>query len=120
MLAAEERVSAIFAALADPTRRAILGRLAHEDLSVSELAEPFDMTHQGISRHLKVLEDAGLISRRQVRQSRPRHIEPEGFEPVIGWIEENRRLWAERYDRLDQHIARLRDGTPSRENRHDQ
>lgn len=115
MLAAEERVSTVFAALADPTRRAILGRLANGDMSVSELAEPFDMTHQAISRHLKVLEDAGLISRRRVRQSRPSHIEPGGFEPVIDWIEENRRLWEGRYDRLDKHIARLRDGDTSTE-----
>ena len=117
----EDELSRTFSALADPTRRAMLGRLAVGDATVNELAEPFALTQQAISRHVKVLEQAGLISRTRAAQSRPCHLEPDRLDVAETWISEQRQMWAERYDRLDQHLetlqakprgrSRLRDGT---------
>jgi DNA-binding transcriptional ArsR family regulator len=99
-----------FAALADPTRRAILERLALGEATVNELAEPFAVTQQAISKHLKVLERAGLISRSRAAQSRPCQLEAGRLDSAADWISRNRRMWQERYDRLDEHLASLRRG----------
>jgi DNA-binding transcriptional ArsR family regulator len=101
-------LSLMFAALADPTRRAILTRLADGDATVGQLAEPFSLTQQAISKHLKVLERVGLVSRTQAAQSRPCRLEPGRLEPAAEWIGRHRQLWQDRYDRLDQHLAELR------------
>src|SRR5215470_1178480 len=89
-------LSSKFSALADPTRRAILARLALGETSVSELAEPFDMSLPAVSKHLRVLEKAGLIGRGREAQWRPCRIEPEALKEVDGWLEQYRRLWEER------------------------
>jgi DNA-binding transcriptional ArsR family regulator len=96
-----DQLNATFAALADPTRRAILARLANGDASVMELAEPFDMSQPAVSKHLKVLERAGLISRGRDAQRRPCKLEPKPLANVTGWLEEYRRFWEERYEQLD-------------------
>lgn len=103
----EDELSRTFSAMADPTRRAILRRLAAADATVNELAEPFPLTQQAISRHIKVLEQAGLISRTRAAQSRPCHLEPDRLVAAEAWINEQRQMWAERYDRLDQHLQSL-------------
>ena len=108
MTIATEDLSLTFAALADPTRRAILERLALGDATVSELAEPFAITQQAISKHLKVLERAGLISRSRAAQSRPCQLETGRLDSAADWISRHRQLWEERYDRLDEHLAALR------------
>jgi DNA-binding transcriptional ArsR family regulator len=100
-------LSTKFAALADPTRRAILARLALGETSVTELAKPFDMTMPAISKHLKVLERAGLITRAREAQMRPCKIAPSAFKDVDGWLEDYRRLWEERFDRLDDYLQKL-------------
>ena len=100
-------LSTKFAALADPTRRAILARLALGETSVSELAEPFSMSMPAISKHLKVLERAGMITRGRDAQWRPCRIEPAAFKEVDGWLEQYRRLWEERFDRLDAYLKQL-------------
>jgi DNA-binding transcriptional ArsR family regulator len=105
---AEDDLSVTFAALADPTRRAILTRLADGQATVGELAEPFALTQQAISKHLKVLERAGLISRTRAAQSRPCRLEPARFDSAAEWIDRHRQLWQDRYDRLDQHLSTLR------------
>jgi DNA-binding transcriptional ArsR family regulator len=97
-------LDATFTALADPTRRAIVGRLAHGDATVNDLAAPFDMSLPAISKHLKVLERSGLISRSRRAQYRPCHLEREALDVAADWIEENRRIWAERFDQLDRHL----------------
>src|SRR3954451_7658334 len=102
-----ERLDATFAALADPTRRAIVARLAAGDATVNELAEPFDLSLPGISKHLKVLERSGLITRRRRAQFRPCHLERHALDAAVDWIEENRRLWSERFDKLDDHLRTL-------------
>jgi DNA-binding transcriptional ArsR family regulator len=107
MTVADERLDETFTALADPTRRAIVARLARGDATVNELAAPFDMTLPGISKHLKVLERCGLITRSRRAQFRPCHLEGEALDAAIGWIEENRRVWKERFDKLDQHLREL-------------
>ena len=99
-----DRLSATFQALADPTRRAILARLALGETSVSELAKPFDISLPAVSRHLKVLEHAGLIARGREAQWRPCRIEPQALKSVDDWLEEYRRLWEERLDRLDDYL----------------
>ena len=90
-----------FAALADPTRRAIIARLASSEATVNELAEPFDMTQPSISKHLKVLERAGLISRGRAAQTRPCRLETAPLKEVANWVEMYRSLWDESFDRLD-------------------
>jgi DNA-binding transcriptional ArsR family regulator len=102
-----DELTATFAALADPTRRAILTRLSAGDATVNELAEPFSLTQQAISKHIKVLERAGLISRSRAAQARPCRIEPARFEAAADWIDHHRQQWHERYSRLDEHLAAL-------------
>ena len=106
----EERLDATFTALADPTRRAIVARLARGDANVNELAAPFDMTLPGISKHLKVLERSGLISRSRDGQFRPCHLERGALDPAAEWIEEYRRIWHERFDKLDAHLRDIQSG----------
>jgi DNA-binding transcriptional ArsR family regulator len=96
-----ERLDATFAALADPTRRAILARLASGDRSVAELAEPFDMSQPAVSKHLKVLERAGLITIAVDAQRRPRRFVPEPLTEAVTWLERHRAIWAARYEKLD-------------------
>src|SRR3989441_12914036 len=98
---APQRLDATFAALADPTRRAILARLATGDASVTELAEPFEISQPAISKHLKVLERAGLISRSRDAQRRPRRLEPRPLAEATDWIERYRRIWEGNFRRLD-------------------
>jgi DNA-binding transcriptional ArsR family regulator len=100
-------LSTTFAALADPTRRAILARLALGETSVTELAEPFEMSLPAVSKHLKVLERAGLIARGREAQWRPCRIAPDGLRPVDDWLESYRRLWNERLDRLETYLQEL-------------
>ena len=100
-------LSATFSALADPTRRAILARLALGETSVSELAKPFDISGPAISKHLKVLESAGLITRGREAQWRPCKIEPGALKGVDDWLEEYRRLWEQRLDRLEEYLHQL-------------
>jgi DNA-binding transcriptional ArsR family regulator len=99
-----DQLDAAFTALADPTRRAIVTRLARGDATVNELAAPFDMTLPAISKHLKVLERCGLISRTRRAQFRPCHLERPALDAAMSWIEENRRIWAQRFDKLDAHL----------------
>jgi len=100
-------LDATFAALADPTRRAILARLALGDASVMELAEPFEMSQPAISKHLKVLENAGLISRSRDAQRRPCRIEAAPLKEATGWLERYREIWEQNYQRLDALLAEL-------------
>jgi len=100
-------LSATFAALADPTRRAILARLASGECSVTELAEPFDMSLPAVSKHLHVLERAGLIARGRVAQWRPCRIEARPLKDVVDWAEHYRHLWEGRLDRLDGYLREL-------------
>jgi DNA-binding transcriptional ArsR family regulator len=102
-----DRLSTTFSALADPTRRAILARLALGETSVTELAEPFDMSLPAVSKHLKVLERAGLITRSRTAQWRPCRIEVNALKNVDDWLEEYRRLWEQRFDRLDNYLREL-------------
>jgi DNA-binding transcriptional ArsR family regulator len=102
------QLDATFAALADPTRRAILARLASGEASVTELAEPFDMSQPAISKHLKVLERAGLIVCGHDAQRRPRRLDPKPFADAIGWIENYRRQWEATYARLDVVLEELK------------
>lgn len=102
-----DRLSETFQALADPTRRAILARLALGETSVNELAEPFAMSLPAVSKHLKVLEKAGLISRSREAQYRPCKLEPQSLLPVDEWLTEYRRLWEKRFDRLDAYLTKL-------------
>ena len=105
--AVEQRLDATFAALADPTRRAIVARLALGDATVNELAQPFDLSLPGVSKHLKVLERSGLITRSRHAQFRPCHLERPALDAAVDWIEANRRLWSERFDKLDDHLRTL-------------
>jgi DNA-binding transcriptional ArsR family regulator len=110
--ATEEQLDGAFGALADPTRRAIVSRLAHGDATVTELAAPFDMTLPAVSKHLKVLERSGLISRGREAQFRPCHLQVEVLDGVLDWVGEHRRIWDERFDKLDAHLRSLRDAAP--------
>jgi len=102
-----DSLSATFQALADPTRRAILGRLASGEKSVTELAEPFDISMPAISKHLKVLERAGLIARGREAQWRPCRLEARPLEDVANWVEHYRKFWDESFDRLDAYLKKL-------------
>src|ERR671932_1225345 len=102
-----QRLDATFAALADPTRRAILARLAAGEASVTELAAPFRMSLPAVSKHLKVLERAGLISRGRERQWRPARLAAEPLRDAAEWIDRYRQFWEESYDRLDEYLAEL-------------
>jgi DNA-binding transcriptional ArsR family regulator len=107
MATATDRLDRTFGALADPTRRAILARLASGEASVTELAEPFEMTLPAVSKHLKVLEGAGLIARGRERQWRPSRLEAGPLKEVAEWTEQYRRFWEESYDRLDEYLGEL-------------
>ena len=102
------RLDMMFAALADPTRRAILSRLASGEATVNDLAKPFDMSQPAISKHLKVLEKAGLISTAQDAQRRPRRIEAKALKEVADWAENYRKFWDASYDRLDTYLDTLK------------
>lgn len=106
---ADDRLDAVFGALADPTRRAIVRRLAEGDATVNELAAPFAMSLPGISKHLKVLERSGLISRGRNAQFRPCHLEVTTLDSSIDWIAEQRKVWDERFDKLDRHLRMIQD-----------
>jgi DNA-binding transcriptional ArsR family regulator len=117
-----DHLSATFAALADPTRRAILARLLTGEASVSELAEPFDMSMPAVSKHLRVLERAGLIARRRDAQFRHCRIEPGPLKDVAQWMERYRKVWEGRLDRLDAYLQQMNTtnkNTTNKENRHD-
>ncbi|MDA1061303.1 MAG: metalloregulator ArsR/SmtB family transcription factor [Chloroflexi bacterium] len=105
--ATRDPLSATLAALADPTRRAILARLAQGEAAVTELAEPFAMSLPAVSKHLKVLERAHLIERSRHAQWRPCRLAPEPLKEVSDWVEHYRRLWEERLDRLDEYLSEL-------------
>ena len=107
MVSVAERLDRTFGALADPTRRAILGRLAKGEASVTELAEPFEMSLPAVSKHLKVLERAGLVSRGRERQWRPARLRATPIREVAEWTDRYRRFWDERYDRLDEYLDEL-------------
>jgi len=102
------QLDAVFAALADPTRRAILARLAKGEASVNELAEPFDMSQPAVSKHLRVLERAGLISRGRDAQRRPCRLEAKGLESASEWLERYRELWEANFARLDRLLERMK------------
>ncbi len=104
-----DELSRVFAALADPTRRDIVARLARGDATVGQLAEPYDMSLQAVSKHLKVLEDAGLVTRGRDAQRRPVHLETEVLDVMTTWIERYRREAEERYRRLDDVLAAMPD-----------
>lgn len=106
---AEEALDRVFAALADPIRRDLVARLAVGDATVNELAAPYAVSLQAVSKHLKVLEDAGLVSRRRDAQRRPAHLEAEVFDLMTKWLERYRRLAVERYQRLDEVLTTLDD-----------
>jgi DNA-binding transcriptional ArsR family regulator len=106
-----DRLSTIFAALADPTRRAILARLALGDASVKELAGPFEMSLPAVSKHLKVLERAGLIARGRAAQWRPCRLEAGPLKDVAGWLEHYRRFWEGSFDRLGAYLQDIQKGT---------
>lgn len=106
-----DQLSQVFAALADPTRRDIVARLAVADATVGELAEPYDVSLQAVSKHLKVLEGAGLVTKGRAAQTRPVRLEAEVFDLMEKWIERYRRQAEQRYQRLDAVLAQINDGT---------
>src|SRR5262244_3730380 len=110
-----ERLDATFAALADPTRRAIIARLAAGEASVAELAEPFDMSQPAISKHLKVLERAGLVSSGFDAQRRPRRLDGKPLADAVAWMERYHEIWEANYARLDALLARLTTDSPTRD-----
>ena len=112
-MATAEQLDLTFAALADQTRRAILARLATGELSVNELAEPFEMSQPAISKHIKVLEQAGLVSRSKDAQRRPVKMEAQPMTEAIEWLEQYRKVWEQTYARLDTLLAELKAMTPS-------
>ncbi|MCG8590036.1 MAG: metalloregulator ArsR/SmtB family transcription factor [Proteobacteria bacterium] len=105
---ATDPLSVTFAALADPTRRAILARLVSGEATVTELAEPFDMSMPAVSKHLRVLERAGLVVRGREAQWRPRRLVPAPLEQANAWLEQYRAVWEQRLDRLDDYVKELR------------
>lgn len=114
-MSTDDRLSLIFAALADPTRRAILERLTHGEMSVTELAEPFELSLPAITKHLKVLERAGLITRGREAQWRPARLEPAPFKEIAEWTERYRQFWDQSFQRLDTYLANLQ----TKENQHE-
>ena len=102
-----DHLSTTFSALADPTRRAILARLTAGEASVTELAEPFDMSMPAISKHLKVLERAGLVARGREAQWRPCRLDPAPLKDVAAWVERYREMWEQRFDRLDDYLRQM-------------
>ncbi len=111
-MVAPDHLSTTLSALADPTRRAILHRLAAGEATVNELAEPFAISLPAISRHLKVLERAGLISRSRTAQWRPCRLEAAPLKEVADWVTWYQKLWEQRFDRLDEHLKQMQKGTP--------
>jgi DNA-binding transcriptional ArsR family regulator len=109
MIKMTDALSTTFAALADPTRRAILARLASGETSVTELAEPFEMTLPAISKHLKVLERAGLIERRREAQWRPARLEASPLKEIAEWLEGYRRFWEVSFDRLEDYLREIQE-----------
>lgn len=114
---APARLDATFAALADPTRRAILARLASGEASVAELAEPFDMTQPAVSKHLRVLERAGLISRGRDAQRRPSRLEAKPLAEATQWLEKYRKFWEGRFQRLDALLDEMKAARPKHRGR---
>ena len=114
----EDQLSTTFAALADPTRRAILARLASGACSVTELAEPFEMSMPAVSKHLRVLERSGLIARSREAQWRPCRLEPAPLKEVAAWIEQYRAIWEGRLDRLDTYLKELKATQKEKERAH--
>ena len=108
---ANDQLSVTFAALADPTRRAILARLAQGEVSVTELAKPFDLSLPGVSKHLKVLQRAGLITQSRNAQWRPCRLEAAAMKGAADWVGEYRRFWDESFERLDVYLAELQKET---------
>jgi DNA-binding transcriptional ArsR family regulator len=108
-----DHLSAVFGALADPTRRAILARLADGDLTVAELSAPFSVSQPAISRHLKVLEGAGLVSRSRRATARPSHLEAEPLQEATAWLARYQEFWDESHDRLDALLASLQGDQPN-------
>ncbi len=114
----DDHLSRVFAALADPTRRDMVARLAGGDATVGELAEPYDISVQAVSKHIKVLADAGLVSQRRDAQRRPCHLEAEVFDLMTKWIERYRKQAQERYERLDAVLADMRGNGQTSRPRH--
>ncbi|MBX3476347.1 MAG: helix-turn-helix transcriptional regulator [Brevundimonas sp.] len=106
----QARLDAVFSALADPTRRAILARLTEGEATVGDLAAPFDISGPAITKHLKVLEKAGLITRGREAQWRPARLQPEGLKTVADWLEHYRRFWDASFDRLDAYLRQVQKG----------
>jgi DNA-binding transcriptional ArsR family regulator len=121
MVEQDDRLSRVFGALADPTRRDMVARLAAGDATVGELAAPYDVSLQAVSKHLKVLEEAGLVRRSRDAQRRPVHLDAEVFDLMTKWIERYRRQAEERYRRLDQVLARMqgKDSDSDEQQRHE-
>ena len=113
MQLADDPLSRVFQALADPTRRALIERLAAGEASVGELAEPFDISRPAISQHLRVLEEAGLITRTRRAQWRLCSLTPEPLEEATAWVERNRRIWTERFDALAGVLHEIQDQRPA-------
>jgi len=113
-----DHLSATFSALADPTRRAILARLVSGEASVSELAEPFAMSMPAVSKHLKVLEHAGLIARGREAQWRPCRLEAGPLKDAADWMEHYRRFWEQSFDRLDDYLRELKNNEKTKEKKH--
>jgi DNA-binding transcriptional ArsR family regulator len=107
----ERRLNAVFSALADPTRRAIVHRLSAGEATVGELAHPFTISFQAVSKHLRVLEEAGLVDRSRRAQQRPCRLRPEALAYASGWLGDYRQLWTTSFDRLDEHLTN-QEGTP--------
>jgi DNA-binding transcriptional ArsR family regulator len=105
----DEQLDAVFTALSDSTRRDIVARLSTGDATVKQLAEPYAMSVQAVSQHIRVLARSGLISQGRHRQTRPCRLEPAALEAALSWIEESRRVWSDRMDRLETHLARLQE-----------
>ena len=112
MKTSSDQLSATFAALADPTRRAILSRLTIGEATVAELARPFDISPPAVTKHLKVLQRAGLITQGRQAQWWPCRLDPEPLREVAAWVEPYRRLWEERFDRLDAYLQELQSKEP--------
>ncbi|MFL6099537.1 MAG: ArsR/SmtB family transcription factor [Actinomycetales bacterium] len=111
---ARDPLTLVFAALADPTRRAMLTRLRRGPATVSEIGKPFDMTGPAVSKHLRVLERAGLVTRGRVAQSRPATLQAEPMKQVAEWAEEFREFWEQRYDRLGEYLQTMADDPEDR------
>ena len=105
----EHQLDALFTALSDRTRRDIVARLSTGEATVKELAMPYTMSMQAVSQHIRVLERSGLVTQRRERQTRPCQLEPAALEAALSWIEESRRTWSDRMDRLETHLAHLQE-----------